>query len=182
MDRVIAGLFLLFITGLIIFGLVKIIEVYDTSTSHLEKSSNSYKLNELAKDCKLLLPICLIGEQNRASDNCKSYIQEEIKYDYEWVDGLLEPKFSHYRILKPFNFIEKERLNNFKDSARENKYSNNEIKKYIAKKQNRIVTYIGDRLKIQTKYGAWNSVVYECDYQNEIGVLDVRILDRKSIY
>lgn len=57
---------------------------------------------KLGAECKLLLPVCLIGEQNTISNNCKSYIQEKIKYDYEWVDvdGFLESKFSHYRSLK----------------------------------------------------------------------------------
>jgi hypothetical protein len=61
------------------------------------KNMNEIKLGA---ECKLLLPVCLIGEQNTISNNCRSYIQEKIKYDYEWVDGFLESKFSHYRSLK----------------------------------------------------------------------------------
>lgn len=37
------------------------------------------------------------------------------------------------------------------------------------------VTYLGDRLQMQNAYGAWQNVVYECDYDIERNtVVDVR--------
>jgi len=77
-----------------------------------------------------------------ASVYCKDNVQRLAKYDYEWTDGMLEMKFSHYRW------------------------------KNINKG---IVTYIGDKIKLQNGFGAWQNYVYECDY-NPVNnaVLDVR--------
>jgi len=38
-----------------------------------------------------------------------------------------------------------------------------------------VVTYIGDKIKFQNAFGAWQNIIYECDYDpiNEV-VLDVR--------
>lgn len=73
---------------------------------------------------------------------CKDYVEKLAKYSHEWTDGMLEPKFSHFR---------------WKDKS----------KGYI--------TYIGDKVKFQNGFGAWQNYVYECDLDPETNtVLDVR--------
>lgn len=73
---------------------------------------------------------------------CDDYVEKLAKYSHEWTDGMLEPKFSHFR---------------WKDRS----------KGYI--------TYIGDKIKFQNGFGAWQNYVYECDLDPETNtVLDVR--------
>ncbi len=77
-----------------------------------------------------------------ASVRCDSYVEKLAKYSFEWTDGMLEPKFSHFRWKN-------------KDQA--------------------IVTYIGDKIKFQNGFGAWQNSIYECDYDTATeSVLDVR--------
>lgn len=40
-------------------------------------------------------------------------------------------------------------------------------------KKRGIVTFLGDKLRFQNGFGAWQNVVYECDYDGE-SVLSVR--------
>lgn len=73
---------------------------------------------------------------------CKEYIERLAQYSHEWTDGILEPKFSHYR---------------WKDIDKG------------------VVTYIGDKIKFQNGFGAWQNHVYECDFNPTAEtVLDVR--------
>ncbi len=65
---------------------------------------------------------------------CDNYVENLAKYDFQWTDGFLEPKFSHFR---------------WKD------------------KQNAVITYIGDRIKFQNGFGAWQFHIYECDFDTE---------------
>lgn len=79
----------------------------------------------------------------RASTSCYRMVEKMAKWDVEWTDGLLDPKFSHYRWLDIGNGV---------------------------------VTYIGDKAKFQNGFGAWQRVVYECDYNPASEqILDVRI-------
>jgi hypothetical protein len=66
-----------------------------------------------------------------ASVRCKDVVENLAKYQSEWTDGLLEPKFSRYRWMN-------------KDKG--------------------VVTYVGDRIKFQNGFGAWQMMVYECDF------------------
>jgi hypothetical protein len=78
-----------------------------------------------------------------ASASCHRMVEKMAKWDVEWTDGLIDPKFSHYR---------------WRDIG------------------NGVVTYIGDKAKFQNGFGAWQRVVYECDYQPASEqVLDVRV-------
>jgi uncharacterized protein YgiM (DUF1202 family) len=61
---------------------------------------------------------------------CPREVEKLAKYQAEWTDGILEPKFSHYR---------------WKD------------------KGTGIITYIGDKVKFQNGFGAWQVYTYECD-------------------
>ena len=88
----------------------------------------------------------------RATFVCKPYIEKLAKYDFEWTDGWLDSKFSHFR------------WKNRKEGA---------------------ITFLGDKIKLQNGFGAWQSYVYECDYlpnkdKNENGtVLDIRVREGK---
>ena len=79
---------------------------------------------------------------------CVHYIEKLARYDFEWTDGWLDYKFTHFRW----------------------------------KNQNKgIITFIGDKIKLQNGFGAWQHYTYACDYSpnkdaDEIGnVLDVRL-------
>ncbi len=78
----------------------------------------------------------------RAGVTCEDYIERLAKYSHEWTDGILEPKFSHFR------------------------WANQEAG---------IVTYIGDKVRFQNGFGAWQNMTYECDYDPSTqGVVDAR--------
>lgn len=70
-------------------------------------------------------------------------IERMAKYQFEWTDGVLEPKISRYRWLNIKNLT---------------------------------VTYLGDKIKMQNGFGAWQNMIYEIDYDpvNE-KVLDIRL-------
>lgn len=72
------------------------------------------------------------GDKNggTAAVYCKEPVERLAKYSFEWTDGTLEQKFSHFR---------------WKD------------------KDNGIITYIGDKIKYQNGFGAWQNSTYECD-------------------
>lgn len=73
---------------------------------------------------------------------CEKYVEKLAQYSHEWTDGILEPKFSHYR----WKNIDKG-----------------------------VVTYIGDKIKFQNGFGAWQNYVYECDFDPAAEtILDVR--------
>jgi hypothetical protein len=77
-----------------------------------------------------------------ASVRCPGEIERLPRFTMEWVDGWLEPKFSHFR---------------WRDQ------------------EAGVVTYVGDRARFQNGFGAWQNVIYECDFdtQNDT-VLNVR--------
>lgn len=66
-----------------------------------------------------------------AAVRCPREIERLARYSSEWTDGLLEPKFSHYRF-SPMG--------------------------------DGIVVYIGDKVRFQNGFGAWQNMVYECTY------------------
>ena len=85
------------------------------------------------------------GDDNLLSATfaCETLIERMARYDFEWTDGWLEPKFSHFR---------------WHDIDRST------------------VTFIGDKIKFQNGFGAWQRVAYECDYDPDADqVLDIRI-------
>lgn len=78
-----------------------------------------------------------------ADIRCDEYIEKLANYSFEWTDGWLDPKLSHFRWM----------------SIDEG-----------------FITYIGDKIKFQNGYGAWQNMVYECDYNPEADqVIDVRV-------
>jgi len=73
---------------------------------------------------------------------CDDYVEKLAKYSFEWTDGFLERKFSHFR---------------WKDRARGT------------------ITFIGDKIRFQNGFGAWQNYIYECDLDPSAEtVLDVR--------
>lgn len=73
---------------------------------------------------------------------CDEDVERLANYSFEWTDGWLEPKFSHFRWMD---------------------------------KEKGWVTYIGDKIKFQNGYGAWQNAIYECDFAPETNmVLGVR--------
>ena len=77
---------------------------------------------------------------------CRPFVEKSAKYDFEWTDSWIEAKFSHFRWKNAEN----------RDAG--------------------IVTYIGDKVKFQNGYGAWQRVTYECDFDpTGESVLDIRI-------
>jgi hypothetical protein len=77
-----------------------------------------------------------------AASYCAHHIERLANYSFEWTDGWLEPKLSHFR---------------WHDIGLGS------------------VTYIGDKIKFQNGYGAWQNMIYECDYNPENEqVIDVR--------
>jgi hypothetical protein len=73
--------------------------------------------------------------------SCQELIEKKAKHAFEWTDGVLEPKMSHYR---------------WKD------------------RRHGVVTFIGDKMRMQNGFGAWNPVTYECDFDGS-NVLGVRV-------
>lgn len=69
-----------------------------------------------------------------AAFKCEDAVERIAKYQAEWTDGLLEPKFSHFR---------------WKDH------------------EAGVVTYLGDKVKFQNGFGAWQNMSYACDYDPE---------------
>jgi hypothetical protein len=65
-----------------------------------------------------------------AGFRCDSHVEKLAKYDFQWTDGFLEPKFSRFR---------------------------------WKSKESGIITYIGDKIRFQNGFGAWQNYVYECD-------------------
>lgn len=81
-------------------------------------------------------------ESLAAAIKCDDYIERLAKYDFEWTDGILAPKFSHFK---------------WKD------------------KKEHVLTYIGDKVKFQNGFGAWQYFSYECDFNTRAGqVVDAR--------
>ena len=69
-----------------------------------------------------------------ASVRCDDQIERLAQYSAEWTDGILEPKFSHFR-WSPLG--------------------------------TGIVVYIGDKVRFQNGFGAWQNMIYECTYNPE---------------
>lgn len=78
-----------------------------------------------------------------AGTYCAEPIEKYAKYSFEWTDGMLGSKFSHFR---------------------------------WADKSSGTLTVIGDKLKFQNGFGAWQNMIYECDW-NPVSkeVLAVRV-------
>lgn len=84
------------------------------------------------------------GDRHTASAGiyCDNYVERLAKYSFEWTDGWLESKFSHFR---------------WKDKDRG------------------YMTFIGDKIRFQNGFGAWQNYIYECDLDTEHDrVIDVR--------
>ena len=72
-------------------------------------------------------------------------IEKMAKYQFEWTDGILEPKLLRFR------------WHNIKNLS---------------------VTYIGDKIKMQNGFGAWQNMIYEIDYDTiNKKVIDIRLRD-----
>jgi hypothetical protein len=71
------------------------------------------------------------GHSISAAFACRPHVERLAKFQFQWTDSLLEPKFSRFR------------WNN---------------------KEKGIVTYIGDKIKFQNGFGAWQFATYTCDY------------------
>lgn len=69
-----------------------------------------------------------------ASVVCQNAVERDATYQFEWTDGLMERKFSHYR------------------------WSN---------ANQRHVTFYGDKVKFQNGFGAWQNMIYYCDYDTK---------------
>jgi hypothetical protein len=86
------------------------------------------------------------GERHLSDANmaCREPVERLAQYQHEWTDGMLENKFYQWRWAA--------------DGAADGS----------------IVSYFGDRLKMQNGFGAWAVVTYRCDYNFEAGtVVDV---------
>lgn len=73
------------------------------------------------------------GEKNmiKAAFRCAPQVERLAKYQHEWTDGWLGPKFT--RVV-------------WKDKA------------------NGVLTYVGDQIKFQNGFGAWQYHIYACDF------------------
>lgn len=74
-----------------------------------------------------------LGEKHsiRAGLSCREPVEKLAKYSFEWTDGWVEPKFSHYR---------------------------------WRSRKDGVITYIGDRIKFQNGFGAFQYHTYHCDF------------------
>lgn len=78
-----------------------------------------------------------------ASIRCQRTIEGMARYDFEWTDGWLGGKFTHFR---------------WKNQKKG------------------IVTYIGDEIKMQNGFGAWQKQIYSCDFDPSTDlVLDANV-------
>jgi len=82
-------------------------------------------------DCKTDLQCWGDKHSIKASFACRPYVERLAKYQFEWTDGWLDTKFSHFR---------------WKNKAKGQ------------------VTYVGDKIKFQNGFGAWQFATYTCDY------------------
>lgn len=85
------------------------------------------------------------GDRNSLSAAlaCRPAVESMAKFQHEWTDGMLEPKFSHYR---------------WKNADKG------------------VVTYIGDKVKFQNGFGAWQHQTYLSDFDTQAKVvLDVKL-------
>lgn len=109
-----------------------------------DKSEIQRRAENLAEEqkCKKDLQCWADRKSISAAVRCQKPVESMAKYDFEWTDGWLEPKFSHFRW-------------------------DNKGKLWV--------TYIGDKIKFQNGFGAWQRYRYECDFDtmNDV-VLDVR--------
>ena len=97
-----------------------------------------------AKEAECRRDLSCWGERaNRvAAHRCVGHVERLAKFDYEWTDGFLETKFSHYR------------WRNISEGT---------------------VTLLGDKIKFQNGFGAWQHHTYECDVDPAVeSILDVR--------
>lgn len=83
-----------------------------------------------------------------AEVRCRSAIERRARFQYEWT-GKAHDVFSDYRWSK-FGPGDGSGIG--------------------------VVTYVGDKVKFQNRFGAWSPMVYECDYNPETqDVIDVRL-------
>lgn len=99
---------------------------------------------------------------------CTQELERRFEYDFEWTDGW---------------------TNNWHSKTQNWALANNQFIKLEANApSDRIFfkSYIGDRLRLQNKYGAWSNYIYECDYRSKVhrvkfyhwsigSVMDVRL-------
>lgn len=99
----------------------------ETEQERLEKAAAA-----AAKEAQCRKDLQCIGNQLTltAAGVCVTPIERLAKYSMRWTDGMLEPKFSHFR--------------------------------WRDKKQD-VVTVLGDKAEFQNGFGAYSTVVYECD-------------------
>ena len=127
------------VLAVIVFGISMCSSNDESSTS-----SDTSAPEQIAEEAACKADLSCWGEKHSisAAVYCDDYVEKLAQYDHEWTDGMLEPKFSHYR----WKNIDKG-----------------------------IVTYIGDKIKFQNGFGAWQNYVYECDFDPATEtILDVR--------
>lgn len=78
----------------------------------------------------------------KAGIECAVQIPKLTNFETKWINGFIEPKFSHFRWKDP---------------------------------DEKVVTYIGDKILFQNSYGAWQNYRYECDFDTKKeAVINVR--------
>jgi hypothetical protein len=92
---------------------------------------------------------CLYNEHLVAATlACRPLVERRAKFQHEWTDGWLDQKFSGY-------------------------FNNKQTKK---RNKPGVVTFVGDRVKFQNEFGAWQNMMYECDFHTRTKqVLAVRV-------
>lgn len=116
----------------------------ETAPARTEEEIAAFKAEKAAELATCKKDIQCWGDKNNveAGIQCDEYVERLANYSFEWTDGWMEPKFSHFRWL-------------------------NMDKGYV--------TYIGDKIKFQNGFGAWQQYTYECDFDPETNlVMDVR--------
>lgn len=116
----------------------------------------------------------LSGPQKSTTDDAVS-VQAKAATDAACMDDLrcIAEKNSVGAAIKCAPLVERLAKNNFEwiDKWYEQKFSHYRWKD----RANRIVTFVGDRIKYQNGFGAWTLSIYECDFDTRSNtVLDVR--------
>lgn len=103
-----------------------------------KKSEADAKEAEKEKICRNDLQCFGDKHALNATFACKDVIVRLARYDAQWTDGFLEPKFPQFR---------------WKNKA------------------DGILTYLGDKVKFQNAFGAWQHMTYECDYDPKLNTV-----------
>ena len=121
----------------VLFGLVLFGVVMCSDDDSLNKTPEEMAAEEVG--CRTNLQCWADKHYALGATHCQTAVEKMATYSHEWVDGMMDPKFSRY-------------VWNDQDKG--------------------VITYVGDKIKLQNGFGAWQNYIYACNYDtiNEFAV------------